>query len=121
MRKFKTGATRNEDFIKIDPEGFFNPLLIESFSEYMNKHRLQSDGKIRESDNWQRLFGDDHYKVCMKSTWRHFLHFWKIHRGYKVIEDGKEVTLEDACNGIIFNVWAYLFKYLLWEKKQKTS
>ncbi len=106
-RNFKTGATRDTDENKIDPEGFMSPIVVERFCEYMNKHRYQSDGKLRDSDNWQKGFGDDHYSVCIKSLWRHFLDLWKEHRGYKS-QDG----IQDALCAIIFNANAYLYKLL---------
>lgn len=107
MRKFKSGATRNLEDGKIDYEGFLSPIVLRAYGEYMHKHRLQRDGKIRESDNWQKLFGDDHYSVCAKSLMRHVMDFWLFHRGYK----GRE-TITDALCGIIFNAQAYLFKLL---------
>jgi hypothetical protein len=107
MRKFKTGATRNLDNDKPDYEGFLSPIVLKCFAEYMNKHRIQKDGKIRESDNWQKLFGEEHYNVCAKSLLRHTMDFWLFHRGFK----GRE-TITDALCGIIFNAQAYLYKLL---------
>ena len=49
MRQFETGATRNNDTSNLDYEGFLSPLVIKRFGEYMHKHRLQADEKIRES------------------------------------------------------------------------
>ena len=114
IREFKSGATRDIEEGKNDYEGFFSPLVIERFGDYMNKHRKQSDGKLRNSDNWQKGFGDNHLDVCMKSGWRHFLDWWKAHRGYKS-RDG----IEEALCGIIFNAMAYLFEIL--KKKNETS
>ena len=54
MRKFKTGATRDNEDTKIDFEGFYHPLVVERFGEYMHKHRVQADGELRDSDNWQK-------------------------------------------------------------------
>jgi hypothetical protein len=106
MRVFKKGATRDNDQDKIDPEGFLSPIVLESFCEYMMKHRKTADG-VRDSDNWQHLFGEKHLDVCMKSLSRHYLDLWKFHRGYK----GRD-TILDACNGILFNTMAYMFKIL---------
>jgi hypothetical protein len=106
-RKFKTGATRDIETNKYDYEGFLSPIVLKAYSEYMNKHRVQSDGKLRESDNWQKGFGEEHYDVCMKSLWRHFMDLWLFHRGY----EGRE-TIDDALAGILFNTMAYWFKIL---------
>jgi hypothetical protein len=107
IRQFNTGATRDIDTGKLDYEGFFNPLVMERFAQYMNKHRKQSDGNLRDSDNWQKLFGEKHYDVCMKSAFRHFMDWWKQHRGLT----GQD-TLEDSICALIFNAQAYLFKIL---------
>jgi len=114
IRQFNTGATRDGDAGKFDYEGFFSPLVIESYGNYMNKHRIQPDGKLRESDNWQKGFGDNHFSVCMKSLWRHFMDLWFLHRGHKRFDkkDGHEITKEEACCAIMFNTMAYLHKIL---------
>lgn len=108
IRLFKTGATRDTEEGKLDFEGFFSPIVIERFGECMHKHRKQSDGKLRDSDNWQKGIPK---KVYMKSFWRHFLDLWKEHRGYRS-RDG----IEEALCGLIFNAMGYLFE-ILKEKK----
>ena len=115
MRKFETGATRDNDDTKNDYEGFLSPLVIESFGNYMTKHRFQVDGVIRDSDNWQKGIPQT---VYMKSLWRHFLDLWKIHRGIEVKDklDGHTINIEEACNAILFNVMGYLFEQLKNEK-----
>jgi hypothetical protein len=106
VRTFNSGATRNTDAEKPDYEGFLSPLVIEAFGAYMHKHRIQADGKLRDSDNWQKLFGEDHYAVCIKSASRHFLAWWKAHRGYEA-ED-----IEESMMALMFNVQAYMHKRL---------
>lgn len=115
IRTFKTGATRDIEDQKLDYEGFLSPMVLKAYAEYMNKHRNQSDGKLRDSDNWQHLFGENHYDVCMKSLTRHFFDLWLFHRGSK----GRE-TKEDALAGIMFNTMAFWFKLLKDEEDQKT-
>lgn len=100
MRKFATGATRNDDTDNVDFEGFLSPLAVQAFGEYMHKHRLQADGQVRESDNWQKGMPLEAY---MKSGWRHFHDWWMEHRGYESREG-----LEDALCGLLFNVNGYL-------------
>lgn len=104
MRHFKTGATRDDDNTKIDLEGFLHPLVIQRFGEYMNKHRVQADGNLRDSDNWQKGIPQDAY---MKSAWRHFMDWWMEHRGFKSREG-----VEDALCAIIFNAQGYLLEVL---------
>lgn len=114
MRNFGTGATRNSDEGKLDFEGFFSPLVLERYAQYMNKHRVQADGKVRDSDNWQKLFGEKHLDVCMKSLFRHFFDMWKQHRGYQ----GQD-TLEESICALMFNAQAYLFKLLVDKQNAK--
>jgi len=108
MRKFETGATRNEDNSKLDYEGFLCPLVLERFATYMHKHRIQDDGSLRSSDNWQKGIPKEAY---MKSGWRHFHDWWMEHRGHESREG-----IEDALCGLLFNVQGYLHE-ILKEKK----
>lgn len=99
MRIFETGAIRDDDKEKIDPEGFLSPLVIATYCQYLHKHRVLTDGSLRDSDNWQK--GIDR-SVYMKSMWRHFLAVWTKHR------HGGDPT-EDLC-ALMFNVMGYLFE-----------
>lgn len=109
IRSFDTGATRNVDTDKLDFEGFFSPLVLERRAEYMHKHRLQADGNLRDSDNWQKGIPLSAY---MKSAWRHFFDWWKEHRGIKTSEG-----LEDALCALLFNAEGYLHETLKAKKK----
>jgi hypothetical protein len=102
IRQFETGATRDTDEGKFDYEGFLSPLVLERYAEYMHKHRFQSDGNLRDSDNWQNGIPQDAY---MKSMWRHFFDVWKEHRGIPS-KDGKN----EALCALLFNVMGYLFE-----------
>ncbi len=110
MTQFETGATRNSSDHKIDPEGFLSPRVIQAFSEYMNSHRVQADGSVRSSDNWQKGITMESY---MKSMWRHFLDIWSIHRGIARFDDtGKEISLEEALCATLFNIQGMLHEEL---------
>jgi len=105
MRKFNTGATRNDDTGKLDYEGFLSAPVLRRYAHYLNKHRKQADGNLRTADNWQKLFGEEHFNVCMKSAWRHFMSWWLQHRGFDDLD-----TIEDSICALIFNATAYLHK-----------
>ena len=105
IRQFSTGATRDANAGKFDYEGFLSPRVIERYAEYMNRHRIQSDGKLRDSDNWQKGIPKDQY---MKSLWRHFMDLWKWHRGIPVLG----VSIEEALCAILFNTMGYLHECL---------
>ena len=104
IRTFETGATRDTDSGKHDYEGFLSPLVIERFGEYMSLHRHQADGKLRDSDNWQKGIPKKEY---IKSMFRHLITLWGIHRGYEPVNE-----LEVALCGILFNAQGYLHEVL---------
>ncbi len=104
MRQFETGATRDADVDKYDYEGFLSPLVLERYAQYMHKHRVQADGRMRDSDNWQRGIPRDAY---MKSGFRHFMDWWRAHRGLPAREG-----MEEALCALLFNVQGYLHEHL---------
>ena len=109
MRTFDTGATRHSDEGKLDYEGFLSPLVLRRVAEYMNEHRVQADGKLRDSDNWQKGIPLNAY---MKSMWRHFMELWAIHRGYY----GSASRKEEALCAVLFNASGYLHEMLSLER-----
>jgi hypothetical protein len=104
IRTFETGATRDTNQNKADYEGFLSPLVIKRYGEYMNKHRLQPDGNLRDSDNWQKGIPKQEY---MKSAWRHFMDWWLENRGFES-RDGEE----EALCALIFNTMGCLHEIL---------
>jgi len=107
IRVFETGATRDTDQGKHDYEGYLSPLVLMRFAEYMTKHRHQSDGTLRESDNWQKGIPLAQY---MKSMFRHFMDVWRIHRGYTEATEPEDVT--EALVALMFNTMGYLHEVL---------
>ena len=112
MREFDTGATRDDDDDKLDFEGFLSPVALEEYARYLHKHRQQADGQMRASDNWQNGIAND---VYMKSAFRHFMDWWKSHRGYDVYDtkDGHHVHEGEAICALIFNAFGYLHELLV--------
>jgi hypothetical protein len=102
MRTFQTGATRDTDSGKLDYEGFLSPQALVAFAEYMHKNRIQSDGSLRSSDNWQKGIPQDEY---IKSAWRHFMAWWGAHRD-------KRQDREAIC-GLLFNAMGYLHESIV--------
>lgn len=96
VRTFDTGATRDTDEGKIDYEGHIDPYVLEEYGRYMNKHRIQSDGTQRASDNWQKGIPSEQY---VKSALRHVIDAWKEWRG-----KGRSEVLLDLSSAILFNV-----------------
>jgi len=104
MRQFGSGATRSSEEGKYDYEGFLSPRVLERYAQYMNENRVQADGNLRASDNWQKGMG---LNVFIKSMWRHFMSLWKNHRGIKDSD-----TIETALCALLFNVMGYLHEVL---------
>lgn len=104
MASFLTGATRTSDAGKFDYEGFLSPLVIDRYAQYMHKYRSTPDGRLRDSDNWQLGIPRQAY---MKSGYRHFMDWWRQHRGYP----GQD-TLEESLCALIFNAMGYLHETL---------
>jgi len=104
MRTFDTGATRNDDEERIDPEAALSPLVLEAYCTFIAKHRLQPSGELRSDDNWQKGIPLTSY---MKSLCRHLLEAWKAHRGYKTKE-----SLKDSLFAIMFNAQGMLHDIL---------
>lgn len=98
MRVFETGATRDTDENKLDFEGFLSPAFLYAFANYMHKHRVQADGALRASDNWQKGIPSEAY---MKSAFRHFMEAWSLWRA-----NGKGLSPEmvEALLALTFNV-----------------
>lgn len=111
MRQFSTGATRNLDTNKLDYEGFLSPLALKAFAEYMHSHRLQADGTMRASDNWQKGIPAD---VYVKSLFRHFFDLWSLHRGGSPVspDGGHPIDRIEALCAMMFNVQGLLHEIL---------
>lgn len=109
IRQFESGATRDTDDGKLDYEGFLSPLALERYARYMHRHRVQADGRLRDSDNWTKGIPIPQY---MKSLWRHHIEAWKAHRGYPAKE-----ALQDSLCGILFNTFGALHELLKLENK----
>ena len=116
IRKFESGATRDTNVGKLEYARFISPIVLKRFAEYMDLHRKQTDGNLRDPDNWQNLFGDKHEDVCMDSLWRHLMDVWLINKGSS--NEARE-DIESALCAIMFNVQAWLFKVLKDKQNRK--
>ena len=115
IRQFDSGATRDTDVGKLNYEGFFSPIVLERYAQYLHKHRVQSDGNLRGADNWQKGIPKTTY---MEGKLRHLMATWLIHRGFPAFDNkGNEIDLEDSLCAEIFNTMGYLFEVLKKDKK----
>jgi hypothetical protein len=110
FRTFDSGATRDNAQNKLDFEAFFSPLVLQRRAEYMHSKRQMPGGSMRAGDNWQKGIPLNEY---IKSAWRHFVEFWKLHRGLAALdENGNPVDLETALCALMFNIEGYLHEGL---------
>lgn len=110
IRQFETGATRDSDDHKLDYEAFLSYPVLERYAQYMHAHRLQSDGTLRDGDNWQKGIPISAYR---KSLLRHAFQLWGVQRNYDVYDDKGEIVDEsDAICAVIFNAMGMLHELL---------
>jgi hypothetical protein len=106
---FATGATRSTDAGKVDFEGHFNPEVLAIFGDYMNRHKVQRDGRLRASDNWQEGIPVFRY---VKSLIRHTFEFWRMWRGTTVTnpDSGSYFTFRDVLCAMMFNTMGIIYE-----------
>ena len=111
MRSFETGATRDHAEGKLEYEECLSPIALEAYAEYMLECSIQSDGKKRPGDNWQKGIPIEAY---MDSLLRHVFDLWKLHRGYETKDrlTGEPITIRKALCAILFNAFGYLHEYI---------
>lgn len=103
-RYFETGAYRDTEVGKNDYRGYLSPRVLIDFGNYMTKHRVQSDGVIRDSDNWKKGMET---KVYLSSLLRHVLDIWTE------IENGESRDgMHEALGGAFFNLQGIWKNYL---------
>lgn len=115
VRQFATGATRSSDEGKIDYEGFISIPAWHSYGLYMNKHRLQPDGTLRDSNNWKKgmpLTGDGSY---IKALFRHVVELVGLMAGFtaeRILRELPKAThderLVDTACAVLFNAQGFL-------------
>lgn len=112
MRKFKSGATRDNDEQKINYIGSFSPLVLRRFAQFMRDHNIKGGELKRNEANWKKGMPKQCY---IESKMRHFVDFWITHEGY---EDG---NIEDQLCADIFNAQGYLHELLVKKLKKNVK
>ena len=103
LRSFDSGATRDTGGNKLVYDKFLSPDVIKQFAKFMNMNRLQSDGKLRAGDNWQKGIPMDVYE---ESEGRHHHETWEFFRQINLRDRDGMVEGIGAMCGILFNVMA---------------
>ena len=107
LRTFSTGATRDTAANKHEPWGFTSALVEKRFCEYMHEHRQQSDGQLRDSDNWKKGISKDSYKHSLS---RHIQDLRLHLEGFG--DEAREADIETVLCSVLFNVQGMLHEIL---------
>lgn len=109
IRQFDSGATRDTVEGKLSYVRILSPIALRRYVEYMNFHAKQSDGTMREPDNWKSGFPIETY---LDSLGRHLVAAWLLQQGFTETDNHGPVTLEDSLCGIVFNAMGWLHEIL---------
>ena len=107
LRTFPTGATRDTADGKLEPWGFTSALVEKQFSKYMHEHRIQTDGTLRDSDNWKKGIPLKSYEHSLS---RHVLDLKLILEGFP--GEAREPDIRVVLCAIIFNAQGMLYEIL---------
>ena len=116
IRQFETGATRDTDVDKPNYVKALSPIVLQRYVKYIGQHRTQSDGSLRDWDNWKQGIPKQAY---LEGLGRHELAVWLLHQGYPACDNHGPVTLEDSLCGVMFNAMGYLLELLKEEQKEE--
>lgn len=114
IRTFATGATRDTVQNKLDYVKALSPIVLRRYVQYLDKHRLQSDGSYRDFDNWKMGMPQETY---LSSLGRHFLAVWLLAHGHTTEDNHGPAEIEDTLAAIIFNASGYLHELLVQKGK----
>ncbi len=113
LRTFDTGATRDTGEDKVEPWGYMSELAELAYADYMQMHQVQSDGKLRDSDNWKKGIPLDAFYHSLS---RHILDLRLIWNGHA--DHARTSNLIEALCAIKFNVDGLLHELV---KEQGTT
>jgi hypothetical protein len=108
MRTFESGATRDTADGKLNYAGFLSLTALKQYAKYMNMNRLQSDGNIRDADNWKKGFPMESY---VESSFRHYLEWLGYHQSDNRTPEMNNAGIAAVC-GLLFNAMGYLNEWL---------
>ena len=114
IRQYSSGATRDTDVGKLSYVKALSPIVLQRYVQYLDAHRKQSDGSMREFDNWKNGIPEDTY---LDGIGRHFVAAWLLAQGYPASDNHGPVNLQDTLCAIIFGASGWLHEILKKEKK----
>lgn len=113
IRKFDSGATRDTEKGKLSYTKALSPIVLQEYVKYLDKHRVQSDGNLRDFDNWKLGIPPEAY---LDALGRHWMNVWLLSQGYKASDNHGTVTLVDSLNAMLFNCMGLLHTLLTIDK-----
>jgi len=116
IRTFGTGATRDTSAGKLSYVKALCPIVLQRYVQYLDKHRLQPDGSMREFDNWKKGIPRETYQ---DSRMRHEITAWLLSQGIPAEDNHGPVNIEDTLCAIIFNAMGELHEVL--KEKQNAN
>lgn len=115
VRQFATGAIRDTSEGKYEPWGFTSALVTKRFCAYMHQNRTQSDGNLRDSDNWKLGITQKVYKDSLS---RHIEDLKLILEGFA--DEATEPDIETVLCAVRFNVEGLLHEILKQHREENS-
>lgn len=116
MREFESGAKRDDLGDKLSYMKALSPAVLRCYAQYLGKHRKQSDGKLRDWDNWKKGISPD---VYCDSLLRHSFDAWLLQLGHSPTDESYD--LRDLLCAVIFNASGWLYELLCNEDREGTA
>lgn len=110
LRAFETGATRDTGQGKLAYDRFNSPRVERRYAEYLEKHRTQSDGTLREPDNWKKGIPVEVYRSSLTRHTAEVNEQTNPDNGFAIFNVMDREALEDTLCAIIFNAKGLLFE-----------
>lgn len=118
IHQFESGATRSVETDRPCYRKALSPIVLQYYVAYINKHRKQADGSMRDWDNWKSGIPKDR---SLEGLGRHDMSVWLLMQGFPAYDNNGPVTLKDSLCGIIFNSTSLLHEILKEEMEQKKA
>lgn len=106
-RTFASGATRDSNTNKLAYDQGLSVQVLQSYMEYLGRHRKMKDGSLRDWNNWKAGIPIAAYR---ESLLRHCIDAVRRSKGLPVPEDA---SLNDLLCAVIFNAGGWLFELLV--------
>ena len=115
IRTFDTGATRDTAVGKLSYVKALSPIVLRRYVQYLDAHRKQPDGSMRDFDNWKKGIPEETY---LDGLGRHFIAVWLLAQGFPAEDNHGPVNLESTLCAIIFGASGWLHELLEKELKE---